>query len=176
MPSSTSPIDSLMDGMRRICNPPHAPHHRPTAPHRFPAAGAGWQKPKRRRERLLTLPNQDTRHRENGRPTVTTPILHRDSTPPHTQTRVQEYPVLNAATSVSTERRGDQFVWTETTITKTACTPARAATATLGPAKTVAPPTVAVVHGMTGFVPPAAPPTSETRRERLSAAPASRDN
>ena len=22
-----------MDGMRRICNPPHAPHHRPTAPH-----------------------------------------------------------------------------------------------------------------------------------------------
>ena len=33
MPSTTSPIDSLMDGMRRICNSPAAPHHRPTAPH-----------------------------------------------------------------------------------------------------------------------------------------------
>ena len=33
MPQSASPIDTIVDGMRRFCNPPHAPHHRPTAPH-----------------------------------------------------------------------------------------------------------------------------------------------
>jgi len=66
MPSATSPIDSLMDGMRRICNPPAAPHHRPTAPHNDDDSGGPglWteeelrRREEERQERCIFIANQ----------------------------------------------------------------------------------------------------------------------
>ena len=104
---------------------------------------------------IVTLPNQDTRHRENRRPTVTTPILHRELTPPHTQTRVQEYSLSNvvnrgALIGVAISVCG----WTRQPLGQPL--PRHASARHVGLAETVTPPGTVVVRGAMGFAPLAA--------------------